>query len=495
MRVSAIFALVVSVLFNFYQKPVLSADFNDIAIIIPVGADPLPLSSGRGGQGVRADSSPQPEVKPVKFVVLPVGINVGRRNVLESSFVKGYEDGEKAVIFNDWLVSFKDLTKALNLNVTTLADGQIELTGTGLIKRINPKELTTDADLGLAISITKIEELLEVKAKFDIVSYSIIFEPPWLNFQGKKFQTQEPPVILEGLPVVKSPDFSFSTIAEQININGSQSSNQLTTQGNLTTIGTIFGGSWFFRINQPDLVDSRTWKIEEGQYLKQSDFSDYVIGSQPTFWPSQGTGDFWGFTTVQRFGFKPDNLDGGGFIPSQRLQSNTINRIIEGAAQPGTLVQLVSGYDNTIVRQVLVDSSGVYRFDNVPISGNGGNYKVLLYANGQLANTPIEQAPIFLDLPGQLTQGTSSLILSGGLSRNTNNNDFFGNLTDIRGGIGYRHGVSDSLTLGTGIIYDKYLLGLFDIFYQPNNIPLKVALSALQTPEKLKYNANISIRP
>ncbi|MFM6073631.1 MAG: carboxypeptidase regulatory-like domain-containing protein, partial [Dolichospermum sp.] len=100
-----------------------------------------------------------------------------------------------------------------------------------------------------------------------------------------------------------------------------------------------------------------------------------------------------------------------------------------------------------------------------------------------------------LNLPGQLTKGTSSLIISGGLSRQTNSHEFFGDLTDIRGGIGYRYGVSDSLTLGAGIVYDRNILGLFDIFYQPNNFPLKLAVSALQTTEKFKYNANIDFRP
>ncbi|MEA5583593.1 carboxypeptidase-like regulatory domain-containing protein [Nodularia harveyana UHCC-0300] len=439
--------------------------------------------------------SPQTEEKKSDFVILPLGINIGRRNVLQSSFVRGYEDGEKAVNFDDWLISWRDLTKALNLNVTTLPDGELELRGVGLIKRINPNELITDPELGLVISIAKIYELLEVTAEFDIAAYAIIFEPPWLNLQEQKNRTAEIPVVLEGLPVVNAPDFTLSTIGQQINISGRENSNQLTSQGNFTTIGTILGGSWYSRINQPDLLDNTTWQLQEGQYLRQGDFNDYVIGSQPSFWQNQGRGDYWGFTAIRRFGFKADNLDGGGFTPSQRLQSNTINRIIEGTAAPGTLVQLVSGNDRRIFAEVLVDSSGVYRFENVPITGIGLNYRILLYPNGQLASIPIEQEAIFLNLPGQLTKGTSSLIVSSGLSRETRINDLFGNFTDVRGGIAYRHGVSDSLTLGAGIVYDRDLLGLVDIFYQPNNFPFKLAVSALQTPENFKYNANLEFRP
>jgi hypothetical protein len=487
------------------QKPAFSLSKHNINRVKILDSFPQPegnkqptfSSSNRGLNLAQVKDSPAviTEPKTPQFIVLPVGINIGRRNILQSSFVRGYEDGEKAVNFADWLVSFKDLTTALNLTITTLPDGQLELRGIGLIKRINPKELTTDLELGEVISIAKIEELLGVKSKFDIVAYSIVLEPPWLNFQSKKNRIQEPPIILEGLPVLKSRNFTFSTIGQQININGSENSNKLTTQGNLTTIGTILGGSWFFRINQPDLLDNTTWQLQEGQYFKAGDFNDYIIGSQPTFWQSQVRGDYWGFTTIKRFGFKPDNLDGGSFTPSQRLQSNTINRIIEGTAKPGTLVELVSGYDNVIWEQVLVDSSGVYRFENIPISNNGGNYRILLYANGQLASTPVEQKPIFLKLPGQLTKRTSSLIVSGGLSRQTKNNDFFGDLTDIRGGVGYRYGVSDSLTLGTGIVYDRDVLALANIFYQPNNFPFKLAVSALQKPDKFQYNANIQFQP
>ncbi|MTJ12175.1 carboxypeptidase regulatory-like domain-containing protein [Anabaena sp. UHCC 0187] len=501
--------IIASIVLNSYQQPALTS--SDHRVNHPVyevkslssfpkpeiDQKPVFSLSNYGLNLAQVKDSPAviPEPKAPQFVILPIGINIGRRNILQSSFVRGYEDGEKAVNFADWLVSFKDLTTALNLTVTTLPDGQIELRGIGLIKRINPNELTTDPELGEVISIAKIEKLLEVKSKFDIAAYSIVLEPPWLNFQGKKNRLQEIPVILEGLPVVKSPNFTFSTIGQQININGSANSNQLTTQGTLTTIGTVWGGSWFLRINQPDLLDNTTWQIQESQYFKPGDFHDYIIGSQPTFWQGQGRGDYWGFTTIKRFGFKLDNFEGGVFNPSQRLQSNTINRIIEGAAAPGTLVQLVSGYDNVIWGQVLVDSTGVYRFDNIPIGNNGGNYRVLLYANGQLASTPFEQEPIFLNLPGQLTKGTSSLIVSSGLSRQTRNNELFGDLTDIRGGVGYRYGVSDSLTLGAGIVYDRDLLALADIFYQPNNFPFKLALSALQTSDKFQYNANIQFQP
>lgn len=440
-----------------------------------------------------ASIAPQAAVKSSPFVILPIGINIGKRNVLQSASVKGYEDGEKAVDFPNWLIPFQDIITALNLTVSTLPNGELEIKGVGLIKRIKLNELTSDPELGLAISIAQIEELLQVKSQFDIAAYSIILEPPWLNLKGRKNRQKESQVIIEGLPIVKSPNFTFSTMGQKVNISSRENSKELTNQGNLNLVGTVLKGSWFSQINQPNLLDSTTWKLEEGQYLNRSDFHDYVIGSQPTFWTGETRGDYWGLTTIKRFGFKADNLNNSAFTPSQGLQTSTINRIIEGAAKPGTLVQLVSGNDNLIFGEILVDSSGIYRFDNVPI--NGENYRVLLYANGQLASTPLEKKPIFLNLPGQLTKGTSSLIVSGGMNRETRNNDFFGNLNNVRGGIAYRHGVIDSLTLGAGIIHDQSLLGLGEVFYQPNNFPFQLAISALKVPDKFKYNANLEFKP
>jgi hypothetical protein len=149
-----------------------------------------------------ASISPKAEAKSPQFVVLPIGINIGKRNILQSASVKGYEDGEKAVDFPNWLVPFQDITTALNLTVSSLPNGELEIKGVGLIKRIKLNELTSDPELGLTISIAKIEELLQVRSQFDIAAYSIILEPPWLNFKGRKNYQPEAPVIVEGLPVV-----------------------------------------------------------------------------------------------------------------------------------------------------------------------------------------------------------------------------------------------------------------------------------------------------
>ncbi|NJO65037.1 MAG: carboxypeptidase regulatory-like domain-containing protein, partial [Richelia sp. RM2_1_2] len=287
-----------------------------------------PLSSQERGLERGSPNTIANQLKSTKnvFTILPIGINLGTRNVNESILIRGFEDRSQAVDFDNWLLPFDDVLSALKITKTTLDDGKLELRSPGLVKRINPKDLKTDAELGLVISVAYIKNILGVPTEFDIVKYAIVFNPPWLGLSTKKGSRQaELPVILDGLPQVDSPAFSFSTIGQSINISGT--GNNTNAQGNLTAIGTMLGGSWYIRTNQPTLIDRQTWNINEAQYLRQTPTSDYVVGSHPTFWRNQG-GQFWGVTTVQRFGYTPPETVGDGFSPSQRMRSNQIGRTI-----------------------------------------------------------------------------------------------------------------------------------------------------------------------
>ncbi|WYL95600.1 MAG: carboxypeptidase-like regulatory domain-containing protein [Gloeotrichia echinulata IR180] len=436
--------------------------------------------------------------EPAKFTRLPVGLNLGKKTVITSTFVKGAEDGKQAIDFENWLISFKDVKEALNLNVKTLEDGQLELRSPGLVTRINPKELKTDPELGLVLSITDIQTILGVKCEFNIVDYAIVFNPPWLNLSGNQSEQKQLPVILEGLPKINAPTFTLTTIGQQINSTGNSTSKVINSQGNFTAIGSLLGGSWILGINQSDLTDTNTWKLDQAQYLRQTPTADYVLGSQPTFWQNQGQGSYWGFTTIQRLGFTPTTSSAGGFSPNQRLQTGEIIRTITGEAKPGTLVQLKSGISNIVAAEVLVDSSGVYRFENIPTGGISGNsYRIYLYPNGQLTAEPKIEEAKFSILSGQLSQGTSGLIISAGLSQQQSQNNLIGNFKDWRGGVAYRLGVTEDLTLGAGVIYDQSLLGLGELFYQSTKLPLRVNASLLMGTKNKgwDYNTNISFNP
>ncbi|MEB3215596.1 MAG: carboxypeptidase-like regulatory domain-containing protein [Nostocales cyanobacterium 94392] len=440
-----------------------------------------------------------------KFTLFSVGINVGKQNVISSTLVRGYEHDSQAVSYDNWLVKFDDVIAALKLNKTYLDNGELELRSPGLVKRINPKDLTIDPELGLVFSIAEIQTILGVPTEFNLAEYAIQFNPPWLDIQSKRKPPEELPVILEGLPKVSPPPFTFAAVGQEVNITGRKTNSQSDInnadyQGELKAVGTLLGGSWYISTNQANLTNTRTWELSEAQYFRPTETADYVFGSQPTFWQSQNSGDYWGATTIQRWGFKPTlDIFTEEFNPQQRLQTNNIGRTISGQAQPGTLVQLTQGFAEEVIDEVLVDSSGIYRFENVNTSDRFGsnNYRVRLYPNGQLTSSPEIREANFSILPGQLSVGTSALIVSSGFGREYSDNNFFGNFTDWRGGIGYRRGVTEDLTLGAGVIYDQSLMGLAELFYQPGDFPLWVSASALLgTKDKgLEYNADIRFQP
>ncbi|MEO1432296.1 MAG: carboxypeptidase regulatory-like domain-containing protein [Cyanobacteria bacterium J06633_8] len=426
-------------------------------------------------------SNSQINIASANFSTFPVGFNIGKRNIKAGVLVKGYEDGREAVDFQNWLLPYDAVVQALKLNVTTLPDGQLEVRSPGIVTRINPEQLRNDSELGLVFSIADLQRLFGVKAKFDIEEYAIVFDVPWLDRRNNSIGSDEIPVILDGLPRFQPGSFNIAAVEQRIDASGS-GNNSTNFRGNFQAVGTAFDGSWFVRANQPDLWDGGSWTISEAQYLRQTDKQDYFVGSQPSFWQRFGTGgDYWGLTFIQRQGFKPPQTVGGGTSdPRQRLQADKIGRTVTGRAEPGTLVRLVRGFGNNVIAEILVDSSGIYRFENIFTKRGIGNYRVFLYPEGRLTEQPEIREARFTTVPGQISAGASAWVVSGGLKRDFSGNDsLLGNFSEFSGGIARRLGVSETLTLGFGGVYDESLKGVAEIFFRPKKFPLQVAVSAL----------------
>lgn len=419
---------------------------------------------------------------PVNFELLPVGINVEKRNILPSTFIKGAENGTEAVNFSQWLISWNDVVQVLQLKITEEKPDSWQINAPGLVAKINPQELTEDKDLGLAITPVQIETWLKVSTEFDILEYAIIFKSSWLGVSDpNQGQYREIPVILEGLPLVSPPVFSFTALGSRSNFQNTFDSNHsfYDDSGELTAIGTFLGGGWLVTAHQDEIFNSTKWNIRDARWWYQGEQADYIIGSQPTFFKGDGGGSFWGFTTIQRWGFTPEkNRFGGSFSPEQRLQANSLPRTITGEAPPGTLAQLVQSFGNRIVAETLVDDSGVYVFNNIPVRGEF--YQVKLYKDGLLSNEPIIKNINFIDIPELLPLGASVLTLTAGAKRETIGDSLFGNFTTIGAGVAYRYGLWEDMTLGVGFYNDNQSFRtLGEIFYQPNGIPLRFSLSAL----------------
>ena len=445
---------------------------------------------------VNAENNIQPLKEENQLDNIPMGVIVNGRNVISSISVKAKEDGTKAINYDNWLLPLEPILQALKFTKQDLPDGKWQLRSSYLFVQVDPHKFINDPELGLAITPKQIEELLGIKSKFNLIEYAVEFELK--NFDDNSEQYIETPVILDGLPVIKSPRLNIANIEQKINLSGTGKGN-LNSQGDLSVVGTIYKSSYYLKINQPDLTDSTSWKISEGQIFKPETYTDYIIGSQPTFWRNSEnvTGDYWGVTTIFRDGFSPflDKFGNGGSVnPQQRLQAAQIKYTISGRAEPGTLVRLViSERGDRFIAEKLIDNTGIYRFENIPYGGQlGNNYYIFKYPKGQLTATPIKERANIDVLPGELEVGTSSLIVSGGLRR-LSNNDLWGNFGDVTGGIAYKKGIAEGFTLGLGVIYDQQWKASGDFIFQPKKIPLRVILSALYG-DKLDLNSNVSLK-
>lgn len=452
---------------------------------IPTPSTPLPPPQ----------SSPTAQV-PAEFNVFPVGLTINGRSASESVLVRGRENGAQAVSFENWLLPYDTVIQALKLNTKALPDGQVEVRSSGLITRIDLTKLRTDPELGLVLSIQEIRTLFGVQAEFNLIEYAIVLNQPRSVQPGQAIAPPEAPVVLEGLPRVPAPKTTVGAIEQRTTVTGAADS-QTRSQGDFLAVGSVLGNSWFLRLRQPDLFTPRTWSLGEAQLLRQTDRFDLAVGSQPTFWRSQAASDYWGATAIVRQGFTPSSLyGGGGMNPTQRLQSAQVGRTIVGEAASGTLVRLTQGgLGGRVVAETLVDSSGLYRFENVPFGEQLGTiYRVLLYPRGLLTAQPEIREAVYDVLPGQVPRGASALILSGGWQRRIGEDSFFGTLTDFSGGVAQRWGLSETLTVGVGGVYDDGFKALGEVFLQPKNFPLRVAVSAL-TGRRWDVNTDIRFQP
>ena len=304
----------------------------------------------------------------------------------------------------------------------------------------------------------------------------------------------------------------MSAIQQRINLSGS-ANNQVNAQGEFRAVGTILGSSWYLRVDQPKLSNLLTWGLSDTVIVNQNNSADWIAGSQAPFWRRQGnpTGTYWGVTTIQRQDFTPPtSISGGDFVPNERLQSSRIGRTVTGEAPPGTVVRLVRGFSTDVFGQVLVDSSGIFRFENVPVSNGGefgSNYRLLLYPRGQLTADPQVREVTFTTVPGQLPAGSAAWIASAGVNYNRVPTAFIGNFDRLQGGVGYRRGVSEAVTVGGGLIYDPVIRnigsesiydstvrGVGEVFWQPTGVPLQASISAV-TGDKWDMVSNISYQP
>lgn len=415
------------------------------------------------------------------FEIFPTGINIGNRNVVSSTLVRGAEDGEQPINFDQWQIPISEVIKVLDFQKITLPDGQWELRNIGLYVRVNPNEFPQDPLLGTVISISQIRDLFDVSAEFDFESYAICLNPPWLDRRDRpKTSGEVLPIILDGLPQIKAPDFSLSVLSN--NFNYTTTTNQKAVQrwqGQTALTGRLLGGSFYLNTTKNDLIDSWHGQLTEAQYFRQTPSTDFALGSQAAPFSDLFTsGHYWGVTTTHRFGYTSSaNTGDSGFNMDHSLRSDVVLRDIQGQTLPGTLVQLVrQNLMTEILAEVLVDESGEYRFEHVPTRSIGSNtFQLLFYPDGILTHEPIIKNVDLYRFPEHLSTGNANLIFSTGWQRETEVDDFLGSFSNWQTSANYRLGLNNSLTVGLGGITTTQagLILTNELFFQPQGMPIR----------------------
>jgi hypothetical protein len=421
-----------------------------------------------------------------QFTVFPCGLNLGKRSLLASIMVRGKEDGEKAINFSEWSIPFNVLTQTLKVQTKTLADGNIELRSSTAVSIINPSQLNTYPEIGLAIKIKDLQKYLGIKAEFDLNDYAIKLTLPQAFGGSLNNSVAEDPLVFDGLETKAPESFNLSAIEQRISFNNTNQS-----QRQLKATGTVFGASWYLQLtgNSKNILDLN---LNDAQIVKYSESEDYIIGGQSAFWNRQNSGNYWGVTKIWRQGFTPQLSPTGIVSTSERTQANKVGRSVLGTAAPGTLVRLLPAASNQAIAEVLVDGTGVFRFDNVPVTNGDRYYRLWLFANGQLSTAPEIRDVNFVTVPGQLPTGATATLASVGLRRE--NEGFLGSFSDVRGAVVTHWGVSEWLTVGAGVSVDQGVQGIGEVYFQPNGIPLEVAVS-VRTGDEWDVLGNIHWKP
>ena len=441
----------------------------------------------------------------VELDLILVGLAVDDFSRIEATLVRGQQDERQAIAFDQWLIPFDDAMTALNFSTDPQPNGQLELRSLGIATLLDPAQLRTDPELGTVISIAQIREEFGIDAEFDFEQYAVSFQLPLfdqpLHKRLSSLGGTVQPIITEGLPYISPGNFALSGVRQSLQANSGSGIDSVI--GQFSAVGTAMKGSWYTRLEQPDVTNTNSWQLREAQYKHQAPNHDYALGSQPAFWQSQTSSQesFWGVTSIDRWGFTPPVVNSaGGFNPTLRMHANQLGRTVSGEAEPGTLVQLTRGLNGSVVDEVIVNTDGVYRFEDVPVTGQqnyiGSGYIVQLFTNGQLTSQPEIRDASFSTLPGQLPAGASALVTSAGIGRQAGNS-FLGNFNTFRGGLAYRRGLNEALTMGAGLVQDSSPHVLTEAFYLPANIPLQAALRTLtdvQTGET-EVNADVRYQP
>jgi hypothetical protein len=429
-----------------------------------------------------------PNSVAAKWDVLPIGIQVSGRAAVKSALVRGSEDGSQAINFDDWLVPYETMIKALNIRVTNLPNGQVQLRSPTVAFNLDLSRLRLDPEIGAVLSIRDLKDWFGITPEFDINNYAIQINYPRTNQSDFSKAPVEPSIDFTNIPYISAPPFTVTTVNNQ---EETQNSSGNTSQNRtVTSSGSLLGGAWLLSINQSQTKNADILRLGSASYTRQEDSTDLFIGSQSRFWRSTSPNPFWGVTIVKRRGFTMSPGSGGS--ANNRIQPQRFGQTVRGKAEPGTLVQLLYRYSPQILAEVLVDQTGEYSFNDIILS----EVRLLLYPQGKLTSQPEERIITLPIIIGQLPSQDSTLTIAVGTGRSNSSNskEFLGTFKDLQTAASYRYGISQELTVEVGSSYENGFRGFTELFFQPENTPLQITASALTPTTNKDWEANANIR-
>ncbi len=432
----------------------------------------LPAQAQTSSNSDREDST-IPTSTSVPFGPLIVGLTVNGRPIRASLIVKGAEDGAQALNFKEWLIPLDAVLQAIQATSQQLPGSILEIRSPVIVARLDLALIPQDPEIGLALTPAAIEDRLGIPVSFNLEDFALEFTIPELVPRTTAVAEE---INIEGLPLITPPATSLTQLNQSLTYTD-RGTTDSDSRGDLAVVGRWGAGSYFFQLDQTDVTDFNQWALANFQYLHQQETRDLLIGSQTAFWPQGDT--FWGLTRIHRQGFSPSRSR--SVSTAQGLQADELTRTISGTAPPGTLVQLTQPFSNEVVAEMLVDESGIYRFANLSINTRSQTrFELLLFPEGKLTTTPEVREVMLQPQASQLPAGSHALIYSLGVERNQpTGNSFLGAYEDLETAGLQRWGVSETLTLGLGLVYQEQLQGLGELFYSSEPLHLRLALALL----------------
>lgn len=102
----------------------------------------------------------------------------------------------------------------------------------------------------------------------------------------------------------------------------------------------------------------------------------------------------------------------------------------------------------------------------------------------------------YTQLTSTLPRGNSTLTVSGGGNKNLALEDATSKeFEQFRGGISYRHGVVEDVTMGVGFAYEDFFVGFTQLTYNSDNFPLKTTVSLLAKESGIDFRSHVRFKP